>query len=563
MRGVIEDAASQLGKEINFRQAKEKLDSLQEFLIVVVGEWNRGKSTLVNKMLACDYQQTGNKATTTGITSFKHGADASVTSKNNVTYIKIDNPWLKCLGASIVDTPGCNSIVEEHDTVSKKYLPMADVVLFVMSIDQPLSGSERQMLEQLLNMKKHIVYVINKSDYKTKDEINEIKQQVSEDLFKLLLERGQAPTSMTDIPIFITSCKTSDTNITDLRSYLSNHLCASTRTELKLKSLVSCIQSCVDKCMALCHEEDNRLLPIMKAQFENNNQYETLEQELLVMKNEIVKHVIEETEIMRERGRDELTNTKQLELLIILRPNKVIDSVRKSEGEPAVQHSLLKLDTQVRDSLYKFQDHSRSRLVKTSELPEDTDMQMCGARYRGFIPDETSRAAFAEHVQPPMTKVIQKVTSGYPLSFPLTTPKKLVAAGGCAASALTVTGNPLAAVLACCVSLSVLPFSMKNSCLSHYDSLTSKILREMESETAACWDRNVLDTLDTINVRYSAFYTALKGESENNDRRKRYLSDISDSIVHQKNEATTKLRKIKNDYSDLPPNGVDDSVKEG
>ena len=567
MREVVEDAAGQLGKKINFRQAREKLDCLQEFLIVVVGEWNRGKSTLINKILEYEHQQTGNKATTTNITSFKYGKEQVIKNKKNITEIIIDNKWLKSIGASIVDTPGCNSLIGTHDAVSKTFLPMADVVLFVMSIDQPLSGSELLMLKQLVSMNKHIVYVINKSDYKSPDEVSEISQRVRNDIYTILLDYNNPPKQSKDIPLFTVSCKSQSSvdqnNINELKKYLATQLSASTQIELKLESLVSCIRYCVGKCMALCKEEEQRLLPIMKAQIENNCQYESLEQELLTMRKCIVNHIIEETEAMRERGREELVNTRQLEVLVLLRPQKVIDSVKGAEGEVQAQETLFRLDNTVRDSLYKFQDYSRSRLVKTSELPEDTDMQMCGARYRGFIPDETSRNDFSQRAQPPMTKVIQKVTSTYPLTFPLATPKKLAVAGSCAVSALTLTGNPLAAILASCVSISVLPLSMKNSCTSQYDSLTSTILKEMESECSACWDRNVLDALDAINVRYSAFYTALKGESENNDRRKRYLSDISDSIVQQKVEATTKLRKLKHSFNDNDNVLTDTPLEEG
>ena len=66
---------------------------------------------------------------------------------------------------TLIDTPGTNAVAElNHDALTKRLLPSADVVLFVTSCDQPVSESERELLRLVRGWGKKTVVVLNKMD---------------------------------------------------------------------------------------------------------------------------------------------------------------------------------------------------------------------------------------------------------------------------------------------------------------------------------------------------------------------------------------------------------------
>src|SRR6185436_5554237 len=75
---------------------------------------------------------------------------------------------------TLVDTPGTNSIIQRHQEVTEDFIPRADLVLFVTSIDRPLSESERRFLEYIREWGKKVVFVLNKIDTKDDAEIAQV-----------------------------------------------------------------------------------------------------------------------------------------------------------------------------------------------------------------------------------------------------------------------------------------------------------------------------------------------------------------------------------------------------
>jgi hypothetical protein len=64
----------------------------------------------------------------------------------------------------IVDTPGTNAVMREHERLTTDFVPRADLVLFVTSADRPFTETERAFLETIRGWGKKIVVVINKVD---------------------------------------------------------------------------------------------------------------------------------------------------------------------------------------------------------------------------------------------------------------------------------------------------------------------------------------------------------------------------------------------------------------
>ena len=150
---------------------REALATLQEgilqldelFLMVVVGEFNAGKSALVNALLGEKVLPEGATPTTSRVTLVKWGEKvAEQVVDENFSVYTYPLPLLKEL--NIVDTPGTNAVIRYHERLTEEFVPRSDLVLFTTSADHPLTESERQFLERILAWGKKVVFALNKAD---------------------------------------------------------------------------------------------------------------------------------------------------------------------------------------------------------------------------------------------------------------------------------------------------------------------------------------------------------------------------------------------------------------
>ena len=121
------------------------LDQLDElFLLVVVGEFNSGKSALINALLGHSYLKEGVTPTTDRIHILSYGEDAPpqiVTE--NIRAMTFPAEMLREI--HIVDTPGTNAVMRQHEVIAREFVPRSDLVLFVTSADRPFTESEARI----------------------------------------------------------------------------------------------------------------------------------------------------------------------------------------------------------------------------------------------------------------------------------------------------------------------------------------------------------------------------------------------------------------------------------
>ncbi len=139
----------------------QQLDEL--FLLVIVGEFNSGKSAFINALLGQDLLEQGVTPTTMRINLLKYGDTVERTEINSALDI-VTAPVELLREINIVDTPGTNAIHREHEAITQEFVPRSDLVLFVTSVDRPLSESERVFIERIRDWGKKVVFVINKID---------------------------------------------------------------------------------------------------------------------------------------------------------------------------------------------------------------------------------------------------------------------------------------------------------------------------------------------------------------------------------------------------------------
>ena len=166
------------------RESIRQLDEL--FLLVVVGEFNSGKTAVINALLGQPLLEEGVTPTTTRIHLIRQGAPGKTALGEDQVLVTLPVDFLSAM--TIVDTPGTNAVIRRHEAITDHFVPRSDLVLFVTSADRPFTESERSFLERIRDWGKKVVLVINKVDILEKEEeIAKVKDFVRENA-KLLLE---------------------------------------------------------------------------------------------------------------------------------------------------------------------------------------------------------------------------------------------------------------------------------------------------------------------------------------------------------------------------------------
>jgi len=158
----------------------------QPFLFVVVGEVKAGKSSMLNALFGRDFCKVDVLPATDRIYVFKYGDnehDVQVSEHVTTRYRPID--FLKDF--NIVDTPGTNTIVANHQEITENFVPMADLIVFVFSVTNPWGGSAWDFLRLIGHRwKKNIVFVIQQSDLRNPDEVSSIAKHLDQTILQIL-----------------------------------------------------------------------------------------------------------------------------------------------------------------------------------------------------------------------------------------------------------------------------------------------------------------------------------------------------------------------------------------
>lgn len=172
------------------------------FHLVVLGQFKRGKTTLINSLIGKDILPSSVVPLTSVVTILMFGEEITcsifmedgsekrihieelpdyVTEKGNpknirgvrCSRIEYPSPFLE-QGMLLVDTPGVGSTFLHNTETTYEFLDHLDAALFLMSADVPISQAEKELLDTMKGFTQKIFFVLNKIDCLAPKEIEEI-----------------------------------------------------------------------------------------------------------------------------------------------------------------------------------------------------------------------------------------------------------------------------------------------------------------------------------------------------------------------------------------------------
>jgi small GTP-binding protein len=314
------------------RRSIEQLDAL--FLLVVVGEFNAGKSAFVNALVGARVLQEGATPTTTHVTILAYG-ETSGAEVLGSGLRRVTAPVFSLQQMEIVDTPGTNAVIREHEQLTSQFVPRADLVLFVTSADRPFTESERLFLEKIRDWGKKIVVVVNKADILDAADVPRVREFVLENARKLL---GQVP------ELFLVSARdafrakagagtTPDPGFADLEHYISTTLDDASRLRLKLQNPLGVGRQLLDEHAASARERRLVLAADLQALDDIDRELKQHESDMardFALRMTEIEHALLE---MERRGHEYFDET--------LRVGRLLDLLDKARVRAAFEHQVV------------------------------------------------------------------------------------------------------------------------------------------------------------------------------------------------------------------------------
>jgi len=181
-----------------------------QFKVLVIGEAKRGKSTFINALLGKDVLPTDVDIATSQVfqitrsdveayrVRFEDGSAQSIneadlpkfgsqvvhdtqgipTLSDIIKWIEVEGPF-KFLPPEIIlmDTPGLGALYSAHSQITQRFIPEADAVIFVLDSNQPIVQPEVDLIKQISEITKNIMFIQTKIDQHRKEVWEDIRKR--------------------------------------------------------------------------------------------------------------------------------------------------------------------------------------------------------------------------------------------------------------------------------------------------------------------------------------------------------------------------------------------------
>ena len=175
LRGLLQRAvwlAEKCADHEGTTTLRARLTNLQAAaLLVIVGEVKAGKSSFINALVEEEVCPVAPGPCTTGIQELVYGAERSVVNLGP-SWDRVYLPKEVLREVTVVDTPGTNSIVRDHQTITENYIPQSDLVVFVFSAVNPHTKTAWELLNAIKKeWHRKIVFVLQQADRASAEEL--------------------------------------------------------------------------------------------------------------------------------------------------------------------------------------------------------------------------------------------------------------------------------------------------------------------------------------------------------------------------------------------------------
>jgi GTPase SAR1 family protein len=220
-------------------------------LIVVVGEVKAGKSSFINALIREDVCEVAPGPCTAGIRELVYGGERKTVELNQYCE-RVFLPTEVLREVTMVDTPGTNSIIQNHETITENYIPQSDLVVFVFSAANPHTKSAWELLT-LIRKEWHrkMVFVLQQADRASDDELRINRDHVTQYAHERQVENPtvftlSANREMSGIP---------ESGFSEFRSFLQSAIACGEVWRMKVEGSYQTLRSVMTKLLAHLRRE--------------------------------------------------------------------------------------------------------------------------------------------------------------------------------------------------------------------------------------------------------------------------------------------------------------------
>jgi len=371
--------------------------------LAFLGEFNAGKSSLINALFEIpeDYKlKEGATPTTDRVCQVVYGEKYDDVERDNIRTIKI--PYENLRNIKILDTPGTNSPFQEHTQKAKESILKSDFIIFVSSMDQPFSESQRNFLREIKERGGRVLlYIINKSDQEKSEEgrqeiYNYVRQQLNQ-------------IGLSTVEILFVSVKDGE-NLQKLKEILLQNL---------HKLFKDKVNSVLEKVRVIRNDLEQRVVEYLEYLAQHNRKYKEAKRTLMSSISRLERHTQDTKEIIQQRLEYFEKEVKEI-IREYLKPSIV--GAMPIIGKWSIEYKKKQLEESIKkplDEVQKVLEEKQGELLKLYEL-ELKNLKMELELIWGFTKSKDSplfQIEPKEYVLRHYEEAVKRVNSSYATAF--------------------------------------------------------------------------------------------------------------------------------------------------
>lgn len=258
----------------------------EPFLFVVVGEVKSGKSSFINALLGENICPVDAAPCTDVIQAIGY-ADRPYEDSVRPFLKKIGRPLDILQTIAIVDTPGTNTVIENHQEITRHFIPNSDLVLMVFQAKNPYTQSAWDLLDYIReDWRKRTVFILQQADLARPDEIETNMARVRE----LAIQKGIAAPQIFATSAQLEQQEQPQSGFDDVRRFIRQTVTGGRHYRLKLESILETAQQILDQVDAALarrraqFKEDKTVVETIRTRLESGHQQSAYELRTLIQR---------------------------------------------------------------------------------------------------------------------------------------------------------------------------------------------------------------------------------------------------------------------------------------